>query len=445
MERKLNQCIIPAQGPARPRRTESNKGRFLVLMAALLITGTTSALGLPVAAQNWPQIMGPNRNGVAENESLLKSFPKDGLKKIWSHSIGQGYAGPVVSGDRVIVFHRVRSQQLVECLSLKDGSTYWKTELPAKYRSGGIDPDTGPKAVPLIHNGNVYLFDAAGELYCLDMADGKELWSRSTSPDFRAPSGYFGFGSSPIVVGNSLICNVGGRDAGVVAFNLNTGQTLWAATDQRSSYSSPIAINIEGKPLVMLVSRLKFFGLDPSNGNIMFEFPFGDRGPTVNGAMPVAIGDKVFLTASYGIGARLLSPSTSGVRELWSDTQNFESQYSTPVLSGGKLYGTAGREDHRTGSFRCLDPNTQTTAWVEEDFPVGHSILVDDKIVVLDHTGQLHILKANPNQFERIYQTRLFDGKSRAMPALSQGRLLARSNATNGKAELACFLIGATK
>ncbi|MCH2178706.1 MAG: PQQ-binding-like beta-propeller repeat protein [Mariniblastus sp.] len=445
MEPKLNDRIITAQGPTRPRRTVSNQVGFLFVLTTLLITGSTGALAPSAAAQNWPQIMGPNRNGISENETLLRSFPEDGLKKVWSHPIGQGYSGPVVEGDRVVVFHRIRSDQWVECLSLRDGSIYWKTKLPAKYRSGGIDPDTGPKAVPIIHNGNVYLFDAAGELFCLNMADGSEIWSRSASTEFRAPSGYFGFGSTPIIVSDALIVNVGGRDAGVVAFDLKTGETQWTATDQRSSYSSPIVTNTDGKPTVMLVSRLKFFGLNPATGQVAFEFPFGDRGPTVNGAMPVAIGNKIFLTASYGIGARYLAPSTTGIRELWSDANNFESQYSTPILSQGKLFGTAGREDHRTGSFRCLDPSTQTTEWVEENFPVGHCILVNDKIVVLDHTGQLHILKANPKAFERIYQTRLFEGKSRAMPALSNGRLLARSNAINGEAELACFLIGSVE
>ena len=442
MKRNSTACIIPIQGPASPRRTDTigRRIKLIVVVTASCLTGFTSVNSS--IAYDWPQILGPNRNGIAIGEKLMDSFPAEGLNKIWSHPVGEGYSGPVVVGNRVIIFHRGKSEQWVECLSLKDGTEIWKTSLPAKYRSGGIDSDTGPKAVPLIHDDKVYLFDAAGELFCLGLNDGKTIWTRSTASDFRAPPGYFGFGSSPIAVDNTLIVNVGGNDAGVVGLDLDTGQTRWVATDQRASYSSPVAITQSGLTRVLVMTRLKFFGIDPANGDVLFEVPFGDRGPTVNGAMPLVVNDKVFLTASYGIGSKWLAPYGTSVKEIWSDSNNFESQYSTPVLLNGKLYGSSGREDHKNGSYRCLELGTGKLVWTEENVPVGHSILVNDKIVVLDHTGTLHILNATPKQFTRIYKTRLFNAPSRAIPAISNGKLLARSNFSQGKAELACFEIG---
>ncbi len=445
MRRNANNCIITTEGPVSPRRTASQASRFgaTFFIANLFLLTTVGSNGSD--ACDWPQILGPNRNGIAIGEKILNSLPENGLKKKWSHPVGEGYAGPTVSKDRVIIFHRQNSQQWAECLSLRDGSVIWKTELPAKYRSGGIDSDRGPKAVPLIHQDKVYLFDAAGELFCLSMDDGRLIWTRSTASDFRAPPGYFGFGSSPIAIGNSLIVNVGGNDAGVVAFDLDDGKTQWVASDQRASYSSPAAITLNDKEHLLLVTRLKFLVIDPSQGNIIYETEFGDRGPTVNAAIPVSANDQIFLTASYGIGARLLAPLATELKEIWSDRDNFESQYSTPLFYEGKLYGTSGREDRQNGSYRCIDFGSGKLNWTEENFPVGHSILVGRKIVVLDHTGNLHILEATPKKFARSYQTRLFDAPSRAIPAIANGNLLARSNFTQGKAELACFEIGETK
>ncbi|MEE2825321.1 MAG: PQQ-binding-like beta-propeller repeat protein [Planctomycetota bacterium] len=449
IKKKSNAFIIPVRGPASPRRTRTFAPRFAFLLLTFSGSLAVFSAGNMVDARDWPQILGPTRNGIAVDEKLLESFPASGLKKVWTHTVGEGYSGPVVAGDRVIIFHRPQTGQVVECLSLASGKEIWRTDLPTKYRGGGIDPDRGPKAVPLIHEGKIYLYDTAGELYCLDLADGNLRWNRSTATDFRAPPGYFGFGSSPIVIGDTLIVNVGGNEAGIVGFDLETGKTRWVATDQRASYSSPVAGTCNGQPCALVVTRLMFFGIDPTNGKILFEFPFGDRGPTVNGAMPVVVEDHVFLTSSYGIGSRWLTPTVGAVKEGWSDPNRFESQYSTPILHKGMLYGSCGREDRQNGSYRCVEAATGKLAWVEDDVPVGHSILVGDKIVLIDHSGKLHILQATPQAFSRLYQAQLFENPSRAIPALARGKLLMRSNATGGtgaflgrQGELACFEIG---
>src|SRR5438046_2129385 len=100
-------------------------------------------------AGDWPQILGPARNGHAENEHLIDSWPSGGPKILWRFKLGSGYAGAAVSGDRVVVFHRLQSNERIECLAAASGQSMWKANFPATYR-GGIDPDTGPRCVPLI-------------------------------------------------------------------------------------------------------------------------------------------------------------------------------------------------------------------------------------------------------------------------------------------------------
>lgn len=415
---------------------------FLPAMLLALLLQSFVSIGQAGTPWDWPQILGPDRNGVAADETLLKEFPEAGLKKLWSYPVGEGYAGPAVVEDRVIVFHRVGNDQFADCLDLADGQRIWRTRLPATYRSGGIDSDTGPKCVPLIDEGRVFLYDAAGMLFCLQLSDGQEIWRRDLADDFRAPPGYFGFGSAPLAIGDSLLINVGGREAGIVALDAATGQTRWQATDERASYSAPVAARWQNRPIALFVTRLNFLGIDPADGAVLFEAPFGKRGPTVNGASPVLLQDGVVLTASYGVGAQRLKWDGSDVASVWANPLSLESQYSTPILHQGYLYGSSGREDRRNGSYRCIDPGTGRVVWSQANLPVGHTIRVGDELIVLDCTGGLHVVAAQPEGFQRRYRTELFAGPARGLPAVSDGRLLARSNFVRGEAELACFQVG---
>src|SRR5262249_34785298 len=149
---------------------------------------------------DWPQILGPNRNGHAENERLPDSWPSTGPKVVWRYPLGSGYAGAAVLGDRVVVFHRISNNERVECMSAASGKSSWKTDFPTTYR-GGIDPDTGPRCVALIAGTNVYVFGAAGDLHAVKIDSGDKLWSRSLYADYNGDEGYFGAGSTPILVG----------------------------------------------------------------------------------------------------------------------------------------------------------------------------------------------------------------------------------------------------
>ncbi|MFT5300421.1 MAG: outer membrane protein assembly factor BamB [Mariniblastus sp.] len=395
---------------------------------------------------DWPQINGPTRNGVASGETLLEQWPGGELQEIWSHPVGQGFAGPAVSRGRLVAFHRPGKRYVVEVLDAQTGKLIWNRELITKY-GGGMDGDKGPKSVPLIHGDFVYVHGAGGIVYCLDFQTGKPVWELDTQAAYPSQAGFFGAGSSPIVSSGNLILNVGGRNTGIVALDLKTGKEVWTAFDDRASYSSPIEIQVSGKPVVVFITRLKMVGLDPTSGNVQFEMRFGKTGPTVNGAMPAQVKidgqDYLFLSAAYGVGAKMLKVSAGGIEQEWANDESFSTQFSTPVFYQGNLFGTAGRQDHANGTFRCVESLTGNVRWSQAKIPVGHSILVGDKIVVLDSDGGLHVIEANGKRFKQLYQTQLFETNVFAMPALSNGLLYARSNAgRDGRGELICVEIG---
>jgi outer membrane protein assembly factor BamB len=389
----------------------------------------------PLAAGDWPQILGPNRNGIAEGEKLAAAWPAGGPKALWQKSVGRGFAGVAVSGGKAVLFHRVDDQEIVECLDARSGRQQWKTSFPTKY-AGGYVEDDGPRCTPLIAGDRVYLFGAAGALHAVAMADGKKLWSRDCAADFNAPDGYFGAGSTPILEAGKLLVNVGAdrSHAGIVAFDPANGKTLWQATDEQASYSSPIAVTIDGVRQVIFVTRLSALSIDAENGQVRWKFPFGARGPTVNGANPVVIDNHLFLTASYSVGAVWARISKSEARVLWKNDDVMSSQYPTPVAVGGLLYGIDGRQDIGTARLRCIDPKDGKVHWTQEGFGMASGIFADGKLLLVKTAGEAVMIDPSPDGLKQLAKASLLSGTIRALPALSDGLLYVRDEAM-----LKCF------
>ena len=403
--------------------------RHLVQVVVALALATLHGSS-PVSAGEWPQILGPTRNGVAVDEQIVSKLPKGGPAILWEHPVGEGYGGPAVAGGVVVVFHRPGSEELAEGLNPQTGAPLWTTPFPANY-AGGINADRGPRCVPVIHDGSVYLLDAAGDLHGIELQTGKERWSRTTGADFKVPESYFGAGSTPIVVGDKLLVNVGGRpNAGIVAFALSDGATVWKATDEGASYSSPTTATIGGVRHVIFVTRLSALSIDPDNGNVRWKFRFGAPGPTVNAATPLVVDGNLFLSASYGIGAVCRKIGASDTQEIWADNDTMSSQFSTCVPHGGFLYGVDGRQDGAPGRLRCFDPRTGKVKWTQERFGIASLILADAKLVILTDDGSLVLAEPSPEAYRELGRAKISKSTTRALPALANGLLYLRDSTT---------------
>lgn len=381
------------------------------------------------SAGDWPQILGPNRNGVAEKESIFATFPKSGPKTVWEYPVGHGYAGVAVAEGKLVLFHRLADEAVVECLDAASGKPQWKQSFPTHYVST-IAPDDGPRCVPLIHEGSVYLFGADGDLHSLRMADGRERWSRNVNQEYSPPPAYFGAGSTPIVDSGKLLVNVGGRGAGLVAFALADGKTVWQSTDEAPSYSSPVAATFAGRRQVVFITRLNVVSVDPEKGTVKFQFPFGQRGPTVNAANPLIVGKQLFVTASYGIGAQLAAVNDNKPTAVWENDSSLSSQYATPVEKDGVLYGLHGRQDGPPAELRAVDVQTGKVLWAEKNFGAGNLIRVGDKLLIMKIDGELVLAEANPKQYQQLASHKLFETTVQPLPAVSGGRLYVRDTKT---------------
>ncbi len=378
-------------------------------------------------AGEWPQILGPHRNGIADGEQISADWGDQGPKLLWQLPLGSGLAGAAVADGKAIVFHRQQREEIATALDATTGKPLWKASFPTRYVST-ISPDDGPRCVPTIHQGLVYLFGAGGQLHCVTLTEGKTVWSRNCAQDYSAPEGYFGAGSSPIVIADRLLVNVGGADAeaGIVAFDLKTGKTLWKATTEMASYSSPIAARIGQQLQAIFVTRYNALGLDPATGAVLWKFPFGKRGPTVNAANPLVLGDQLFVTASYGIGAVYAQLGGKEPRAIWASDDVLSSQYTTPIFKDGYLYGIDGREDIGVASLRCINPKTGKIAWTKEGIGKASLILAGDKLLVQTTAGQLLVVSASPRGFEQLAAAKVCGERAYALPAISGGLYYVR-------------------
>lgn len=402
-----------------------------VLVACLLLV-------MPhiVQAGDWPQILGPHRDGIAEGEKLASSWPATGPQTLWKQSVGSGLAGVAVAGGTLYVFDRDGDDERLAAVDALTGKPRWKPATwPTSYQDA-IAGDDGPRCIPVVHGDRVYAYGAAGTLACINTRDGKLVWSRNLVTDYQSDLGYFGAGSTPLIEGKTLIVNVGGQksQAGVVGLSAETGKELWKSVADTASYSSPVAVTVDGTRHVLCITRLKLVSLDPSNGKVRFEFPFGKRGPTVNGANPVVVNDRVLATASYGIGATFAKIAKDHADTLWEGDEILSSQYTTSVLKGSYLYGIDGRQDQGIASLRCFDPVTRKVAWTEEGFGMATLILADNKLVCMKTDGTLTLVAASPKAYEELATAKLFNTTCRGLPALSNGLLYVRDTQT-----LKCF------
>ena len=185
------------------------------------------------------------RATASPTETGLKAaWPKNGPPVVWEKDVGEGFSGPVVVGDRVILFHRVGDEEVVECLSAADGATKWKKGYPTNYRDSYGKGD-GPRSTPLVADGRVYTLGADGVLQCLKLEDGDKVWRRALHEDYEVAKGFFGVATSPLLEGGRLLVNVGGANgAGIVAFDKDDGKEVWKADDHDASYSSPVAADL---------------------------------------------------------------------------------------------------------------------------------------------------------------------------------------------------------
>jgi outer membrane protein assembly factor BamB len=394
---------------------------------ALLVM--TLAAGVPAIATDWPQFLGPDRNGTYAGPPLSENWGPSGPKVVWRKPVGQAFAGPAVVQNRVLMFHRVGNEEVLESLDAKTGTSAWRYAYPTNYRDD-FGFDEGPRAVPVVADGIVYTFGAQGQLHAVDLAKGTRVWSEDTMKRFNVPKGYFGAAGSPLVEGGRVIANVGGDKAGIVAFEAKTGKIVWTATDDDASYSSGMGATIGGRRSAIFLTRDNLIGLDPATGSIQFQRRWRARiAASVNAATPLVVGDSIFVSAQYGPGAGVLRVEGSKLVDVWASDEALSNHYATSVYHDGYLYGYHGRQEFGP-SLRAVEFKTGAVKWSQDQFRAGSITLVGDRLLIIREAGEMLLAPASPQGFKPLTRAQVLPGVVRPLPAIADGFVYVRNENT---------------
>jgi outer membrane protein assembly factor BamB len=397
---------------------------FLACMLVLLASSTAHA-------DDWPQWLGPQRDGIWRENGILERFPKDGPKVRWRTPIGGGYTGPAVAGGRVYLSDRllakgaqnpksgfgkgiIQGTERVLCLDEATGKVLWQHEYDCPYR---IAYPAGPRTTPLIHGGKVYALGAMGDLFCLDSATGKVLWSKNFIKDYEASVPLWGFAGHPLLDGDKLICLVGGKDNSLaVAFDKDTGKEIWRALSAREpGYCPPMIYEFSGKRQLIIWHPEAVNGLDPETGKVYWSQPFPLRSglsiPT-----PRQAGDLLFVTTFYN-GPMMLRVNAAEQKPsiLWKGKSNSEAPnrtdglhtiMPTPFIQDGYIYGVCSY-----GELRCLKATTGERVWESlqatgseksdgDRWKNAFLIPQGDRVFLFTEAGDLVIARLSPKGYE---------------------------------------------
>ena len=469
------------------RRSEvdliSSPGRGAAIrVAGRWITLLIICLGQPkLAAEDWPRFLGPRGDGTSLETGLADQWPAGGAPVVWKELIGTGYSAPSISGDNLVLHHRVGNEEQIRLYSIKTQKVVWETGYPTRY----VDPygyNNGPRCSPTISSdGKIYTFGAEGVLSCVQLEDGKVVWRRETQKDWNVPEAFFGVGSTPLLDGNRLYVMVGGQpNSGMVALDSQTGETVWESVgstnwdgqeavdwpgspiqewkeyEKQASYASPVLAELNGEKQLLCFMRQGLVALDPSNGKVLWDRWFrANVNESVNAINPVVHDGQIFISSAYyRTGSVVLDPTPdhTGFEEIWKGL-SLEIHWSAPLLIDGYLYAFTGRNEP-DGILRCVKWSTGEVKWESDGIPAGMSIpgrrdfqaiqlfrqsrlgrgsgiYADGKLYLLGERGSLVLAKPNSEKFEEI--SRMNTGLKFpcwTAPVLSSGRLYLRSEET---------------
>jgi len=453
------------------------KRTFTGVCFALLLTTVCALVQAQVSDQaHWPQWRGPSFNGMARGDAPTTWSDTTNIK--WKMDIpGRGNSTPVIWGDRIFVTTaiptgkpataptptpaagqpatsgqgegrrgrgpggdagpQVEHRFDVLCLDRKSGKLLWQRTAKVAIPHEGHHRAYGSFASnsPVTDGKNLYAFFGSRGIYCYDF-NGKLLWEKDLGVQMKMKLG-FGEGSAPLLTGDRLIL-VFDHEAGsfIVALDKRSGKELWRVPrDEGSSWSTPLAIDHEGRKQVIVTASKKVRSYDLENGKVLWEAAglganaipapvyqnglvyvmSGFRDPRL---MAIKLGKDGDLTASDSI--------------LWSQTRGLA--YTTsPVLYDNRLYVATDN-----GMLSSFNATTGEPHYAQVRLPKASNLKAspvgaNGKLYLATEDGDVVVLRMG-DKFEVLATNTLEDQVFIATPVIAGGELFLR-----GQSKLFCI------
>jgi outer membrane protein assembly factor BamB len=409
-----------------------------------------------IYAQDWPQYLGPYRNGHSDQKGILRSWPESGPEVLWTVDLGIGFGGTVVKDGKVYLLDRDDSiGDNMRCFDLSSGKELWNYT----YEAPGTVMFPGSRSVPTVDGNYIYSCGHNGDLYCIDINTHKPVWNKNVWTDFGGKElPIWAITQCPLVYGDLIILLSQAPEAGVVAYNKLTGDIIWKTHNLgNESYASPSVVKIDGQDhIVMVISSTNpighrelpqtsgnIVGIEPLTGEILWEYNEWKCHISVPSAVDAG-NNKVLVVGGYELGAVMIevrkqADGSYKATEVFR-TEEFGDQTKPPLLINSYFYAQYGTNNRRDGLV-CMNMDGEIM-WKtkrDPDFNKGSMIYADGMIIATDGAKSLYLIEPDPSGFKPIASAELlaakpgdermagmFASQNWAPLALADGRLLIR-------------------
>jgi outer membrane protein assembly factor BamB len=374
-----------------------------------------------LAAQDWPQWRGPNRDNRVVGFTEPKTWPKE-LTQKWKVNVGLGDASPVLVGDKIYTFTRQGDDEVTLCLNAKDGTEIWRDKYAAQAVSGAPRAHPGPRGSPAAAEGKICTLGVGGVLSCLDADKGTVVWRKESKawPRFFAAS-------SPIIVEGNCIAQLGKEsDGSITAYDLAGGGEKWKWSGAGPAYASPVLLNIDGKNQVVALTADSVVGLAAADGKLLWQISFVAKGMgSYNSITPIVVGQMViFGREGSGTTAVKVEKKEDGyaAAQVWQKTDS-AGKYNTPMLKDGLLFGiTSGR------NLFCMKAETGEVLWSDSTKRGECGAVLDTGAVLLalSSDSQLIAFKPSDKAYEELAKYKVADSPTWAVPIIAGNRVFVK-------------------
>ena len=411
--------------------------RFLTLaVVACLLTPVTIA---GQAAPSWTQWGGAGRDFMSDSKGLASTWPASGPKKLWSRSLGEGHSSVLIENGRLYTMYRqitrqpsVSHEEVVASLDAASGKTIWEFKYPAPPNGIQFDQGFGPHSTPLIVGNRLFAASSRSELFALDKTTGKRIWSHDFVKEFNAPLTARGYSGSPLLYNGTIIVTMGGPNQAVAAFDQASGKLLWKNGYFVWAPASPILIDVDKQPQLVVFGGDVVTGMDPANGRELWRHPHKtDWG--LNISTPVWVADQhlLLVSSAYGVGTRALelrqSAGKTTVTEKWH-SQRLRIHIGTIIRLGEHAYASSG--DFGPAFISAFDLKSGAIAWQDRSFARAQLLYADGKIIVLDEDGALGLATVSPQGLKVLAKASVLQHLAWTPPTLVGTTLYVRDRQT---------------
>ena len=386
--------------------------------AELAVESTAAGTQAASITADWPQLRGPNADGISPQIGLLTDWPQSGPRELWRVPLGKGFSGVSVVGKRAVTMFG-RGGTYLGAFDTATGDELWRLRIDEMYRNSSGD---GPRSTPTIDHGLVYSISGQGLLVAVESETGGTVWRHDLRDEYGASGPNWGFSTSPRVFGNLLLVEAGGRDAALVAFDKRTGNEVWRAAGDPPGYSTPLLVEIGGRHQAVFFTGSRIIGVNPTSGAFLWGLPW-ETTFGVNAATPIFVPpDKIFVSSGYGVGAALLRvgpDAQNAVETVWR-TREMKNQFSSSIRVDDYIYG------FDNSILECIELNRGERMWRARGHGQGSLLYADEHLIVLGDRGSLTLVRLSPGEYLPVAQTQVFRSRTWTAPTLSNGVLYLR-------------------